>query len=88
MRGQVGMVKEEPVSTIIEERGVNIRAVTIVGRNAVYYAVERQVGTDWVTTWSETVEFKNAPAFRPGGRAFVLACFAQATAAELEALKR
>lgn len=38
------------MSTLIETHG-SVRAVTIIGKNAVYYSIERKIGTEYVTEW-------------------------------------
>jgi predicted nucleic acid-binding Zn ribbon protein len=74
-------IERSPQRTLEKLAGVeHVRSVTIIGKNAVYYAVEAQDTTaeEWVEVWSKTVGFSGDKAHRPGGAAF------QATAMEQE----
>lgn len=57
------------VEQIGESHG-SIRSVTLVAKNGVYYAVERRVGTEYVTEWETAVFFARDKAHRPSGVAF------------------
>ena len=60
-----------------------LRMRTLVGHNAVYYAVETGERGEWVTVWSTTVKFGMRKANRAGSYAFKTAAHLQEKAARL-----
>jgi hypothetical protein len=56
--------------TLYENYSNRVRSVTVVGKDAVYYAVEVYEHNEWVTEWSHTVPFGRDQRHRPAGPAF------------------
>jgi hypothetical protein len=63
--------KTHSIGTFIENTSTgNLRGVTVVGTNAVYYSVEQKIDDQWLTTWDARVDFGRDASHRPGGYAF------------------